>query len=402
MRILLFSTLYPSAARPNHGLFVEMRLRQLRAHHPDVQARVVAPVPWFPSTAARFGEYASFAATPRCEQRHGIELDHPRYPLLPKVGMSSAPLLMALGALPTLKRQADSFDLIDAHYVYPDGVAAALLARWLGKPWVVTARGTDLNLIARYRMPAAQIRWALGGAAAGIGVSAPLAHRLRECGAPADRVHVLRNGVDGELFAPVADARTALGGPLEGPWLLTVGNLVPLKRQALAIQALALLRRQHPGARLRIVGAGPERPRLEALASSEGVGDAVRFVGAVPQAELAREYSAADAMLLPSEREGWPNVVLESLACGTPVVGAHVGGVPEILTDPILGRTVEEPSAQAWADAVVQVLARSAPRQALRAHALTQGWQATSDGQRRLFEDVLARHRARPRGHRHD
>jgi glycosyltransferase involved in cell wall biosynthesis len=393
MRILLFSTLYPSAARPNHGLFVEARLRQLLAHHPGIRARVVAPVPWFPSSAPRFGEYAAFARTPRRENRHGIDLEHPRYPLLPRVGMSSAPMLMALGAWATLKRQAEDFDLIDAHYVYPDGVAAALLAGWLDKPFTVTARGTDLNLIANYRLPAAQIRWALGRAAACIGVSAALAERLRACGAPAPRVHVLRNGVDGKLFAPVAGARAALGSGDSGPRLLTVGNLVPLKRQALAIRCLALLRRLHPGAALRIVGAGPELPRLRALAEAEGVLDAVHFVGAVPQAELAREYSAADAMLLPSEREGWPNVVLEALACGTPVVGARVGGVPEILCEPGLGETVDEASPAAWAGAVQRVLDRAVPRARLREYALAMGWQATSDGQRALFERAVAEHR---------
>jgi glycosyltransferase involved in cell wall biosynthesis len=389
MRILLFSTLYPSQARPNHGLFVEMRLRQLLADT-AVQARVVAPVPWFPSTHPRFGEYASFARTPRREERHGITIEHPRYPLLPKVGMSSAPLLMALGAVATLRRQRAEFDLIDAHYVYPDGVAAALLARWLGKPFTVTARGTDLNLIANFRLPARQIRWALGRAAASIGVSAALAERLRACGAPAERVHVLRNGVDSSLFAPVSGVRSALG-IVGGPVLLTVGNLVPLKRQALAILALARLRERHPQACLRIVGAGPERARLEALAASSGVAAQVHFSGALPQSELAREYSAADVMLLPSEREGWPNVVLEALACGTAVVGARVGGVPEILTHPGLGETVAEPEAAAYAAAVQRVLDRATPREERRVHALGMNWHATSRGQLELFERALGR-----------
>lgn len=389
MRILLFSTLYPSRARPNHGLFVETRLRQLLADT-TAQARVIAPVPWFPSANPRFGEYARFASTPRFEQRHGIAIEHPRYALLPKVGMSSAPLLLALGTLATLRRQQAEFDLIDAHYVYPDGVAAALLARWLGKPFTVTARGTDLNQIANFRIPARQIRWALGRAAASIAVSAALAERLRACGAPPERVHVLRNGVDSMLFAPADGARAALG--ITGsPMLLTVGNLVPLKRQALAIQALALLRERYPRAGLRIVGAGPERSRLQALAASAGVAEQVHFSGALPQAELAREYSAADVMLLPSEREGWPNVVLEALACGTAVIGARVGGVPEIITHPGLGETVTEPEPAAYAAAVQRVLDRATPRDVRRAHALGMDWHATSRGQFELFERALGR-----------
>ena len=94
--------------------------------------KVVAPVPWFPSAAKRFGEYTQFAATPRQEQRNGLEVHHPRYLLLPKVGMNLAPYAMALGALRTVRRlQREGFDpdLIDAHYYYPDGVAAAMLGR---------------------------------------------------------------------------------------------------------------------------------------------------------------------------------------------------------------------------------------------------------------------------------
>lgn len=149
MKVLLFSSLFPSSVRPVHGIFVETRLRELIKTE-CVQAKVVAPVPWFPSKAERFGEYARFAATPRFERRNGLDVYHPRYALLPKIGMHLAPYAMALGALPTLLRlqkEGFDFDLIDAHYYYPDGVAAGLLAKRLGKPFVVTARGTDLNLI---------------------------------------------------------------------------------------------------------------------------------------------------------------------------------------------------------------------------------------------------------------
>ncbi|WP_419880058.1 glycosyltransferase, partial [Hydrogenophaga borbori] len=155
MKVLLFSSLFPSGVRPIHGIFVETRLREL-VKSGEVQAKVVAPVPWFPSTAKRFGEYAQFAATPRREERNGLEVFHPRYLLLPKVGMNLAPWAMALAALPLLRRlqrEGFDFDLIDAHYYYPDGVAAGLLAKWLGKPFVVTARGTDLNLIPQYAYP---------------------------------------------------------------------------------------------------------------------------------------------------------------------------------------------------------------------------------------------------------
>jgi len=172
LRVLLFSTLYPSAQRSIHGIFVETRLRELLKTG-QVQAKVVAPVPWFPLKGEWFGEYGRFAATPHFEVLNGIEVYHPRYILPPKVGMNVAPYTMALGALATvrkLQREGFDFDLIDAHYYYPDGVAAGMLARWVGKPFVVTARGTDLNLIPNHARPRRLILETAERASASIGV----------------------------------------------------------------------------------------------------------------------------------------------------------------------------------------------------------------------------------------
>lgn len=155
MRIVTFTTLYPSVARPTHGIFVEARLRKL-VDSGAVSARVVAPCPWFPFASPKFGGYSVFGRMPRTEARLGLQIDHPRYPLLPKIGMSSAPLAIFAAVLPLLRSQVragQDFDLIDAHYFYPDGVAAVLLGRALGRPVVITARGDDLDLISTYAAP---------------------------------------------------------------------------------------------------------------------------------------------------------------------------------------------------------------------------------------------------------
>ena len=389
VRTLLFSTLYPSEARPNQGLFVETRLRKL-LETGQVEARVVSPVPWFPLTHSRFGTYAQFARTPHREQRHGIDIVRPRYPLFPKVGMTAAPALMAAWAVRAVRQLLDEgfdFDLIDAHYFYPDGVAAALIARWLGKPLAITARGSDLNLIARYWLPRLQMQWAARRAAANIAVSRSLADILHGWHIDPTRVHVLRNGVDCGDFSPVQAARAKLG--LTGqPVLLTVGNLVALKRQVIALDALHELRFRHPQAVLVVVGDGPERRSLEQRAQQLGLTANVRFAGAVPQVDLPRYYSAADVMLLPSQREGWPNVILECLACGTPVVAARVGGVPEILVDPLLGEMVDEPVGVSYAEAVDRVLGRSNARDEIRRHAQQMDWRATSEAQLALFRSA--------------
>ncbi len=387
LRIVTFTTLYPNSVRPNHGIFVENRLAKLVADG-RVEARVVAPVPWFPFTSARFGDYGGFARVPGCESRHDLDVAHPRYPTIPKIGMTAAPWLLYRGSLAAMRRHLASgwdFDLIDAHYFYPDGVAAALLGRRLNKPVVITARGTDVNLIASYDRPRRMILWAAMRAAAVITVSEALRRRLVDLGAPADRIVTLRNGVDLDTFRPVEReaARRALG--VDGRVIVTVGNVIETKGQRLVVRALA----QVPDATLLIVGDGADVPVLRALAAELGVADRVLFLCRVAHDRLREIYGAADVSVLASVREGWPNVLLESMACGTPAVATKVGGVPEIITRPESGDIVDDRTPEAIARALADLLANPPAREATRAHAEEFGWDATTEGQISVFQAVL-------------
>ncbi len=390
IRTLLFSTLFPSVVRPVHGIFVETRLRELLASG-EVETKVVAPVPWFPLTGDRFGEYGLFAATPRFETRNGIEVHHPRYILPPRIGMSVAPYTLARGALPTIRRlmrDGFDFDVIDAHYYYPDGIAAGIIARALGKPFVVTARGTDLNLIPEYPKPRRLIVETAGQAAASIGVCRALMDTLAGLGADDSKLHVFRNGVDLERFVPVPrnEARERLGwaDPREIV-LLSVGWLIERKGHDIAIRALA----QTPaGTRLVIVGTGTEREALEALARTEGVADRVTFAGQVPNADLKWWYGAADALVLCSSREGWANVLLEAMACGTPVVATNIWGTPEVVSTRDAGRLMASRTPAALAAAVADLLADYPAREAVRRHAEAFSWKATTDAQLHLFRKI--------------
>lgn len=389
IRTLLFSSLYPSSARPVHGIFVETRLRELLKTG-EVETKVVAPVPWFPLRNKCFGDYAKFAQTPRFETRNGIEVYHPRYFLPPKVGMNLAPSAMARAALPTIKRLiADGFDfdLIDAHYYYPDGVAAGLVAKQLGKPFVVTARGTDLSLIADYAKPRSMILDTAARASASIGVCRALMNRLAELGADPEKLHVLRNGVDLDRFQPVNRevARQQLGLPVDRRIMLSVGHLIERKGHHVAIEALSQLK-DHL---LVIAGSGPELTSLQRLAKNLGVEERVRFAGQIPNEQLKQWYSAADVLTLCSSREGWANVLLESMACGTPVVATSIWGTPEVVSCPSAGVLMKHRDAASLVAAVIKIRSLSPQRDDTRAYAEQFSWAATTNGQIELFRRIV-------------
>ena len=387
MKLLTFSTLFPNAVQANHGVFVETRLRYLVASG-KVESRVVAPVPWFPFTHPRFGDYAKMARVPAIESRNGFDITHPRYLALPKIGMNVAPQLMARAAKPVLARIIDSgydFDAIDAHYFYPDGVAAVMLGKYFNKPVVVTARGSDINLLPQYPMPRKKILWAAENARAVITVCSYLKDEMVRLGARPERITPLRNGVDLQRFAPLDRdaARDKLG--LTGYTLLSVGRLSEVKGHDITIKALTRL----PGITLMLAGDGPDRAKLEALARELGVHDRVRLLGSVPQTELRSYYNAADASVLASSREGWANVLLESMACGTPVVATDICGTPEVVAAPAAGRLVPERTPDSLAEAVKLLRASEPDRAATRRYAEGFSWDQTTQGQIDLFSNIL-------------
>lgn len=391
MKILSFTTLFPNAAQPIHGVFVENRLRQLAATK-AVEVRVVAPVPWFPFKGRWAGSYGKYARAPQKEVRHGLDVLHPRYPVIPKIGVGIAPTLLAWSlrsVIARIIRDGYDFDVLDAHYFYPDGVAAAWLGKWFGKPVVITGRGTDLNFLPKYTVPRRQIQWAAARAAGMITVCQALKDALVDLGVPQQRVTVLRNGVDLQLFRPSRDewertaARRKFG--MEGLSMVSVGQLIERKGHHLIIAALSDL----PGMRLFIAGDGPDRAALKSLAVERGVADRVHLLGVVPHAELPSLYAGADISILASSREGWANVLLESMACGTPVVASRIWGTPEVVADPVAGVLMPERSAAGVAEGVKTLLRQMPDRAATRRYAERFSWDATTDGQLRLFQGII-------------
>lgn len=390
IRLLVLTSLYPNSIQPRHGIFVEERLRAL-LNTGHVFAKVIAPVPWFPSRHSRFGRYANYARIPDREMRHGVEIFHPRYPVIPRIGMTLGPASMAAAVAPTLTRlinRGAGFDLLDAHYFYPDGVAAVKLGKKFGKPVVITARGTDVNTIARMRIPGRQVVTAARQSAAIVTVSQALKNALVDLGVNEDSVTTLRNGVDLTRFAPLAreSVRTELN--IAGPVWLAVGNLIQLKGVHLAIEALA----SAPEVTLLVAGQGPEEDKLRQLAAQYDVENRVRFLGLVAHDDLPRYYSAADALILAARSEGMPNVVLEAMACGTAVIATAVGGIPELVEEPVAGVLMADRTAgsvvAAWR-AVCEYGIGQAQRDKRRQYAQRFSWSATTQGQLTLFSRIL-------------
>lgn len=391
MRILTFSTLYPNEAQQSHGQFVEHRLSHLLKYRRHDEAKVVAPVPWFPFLSLFFDEFATYAKVPRHESRRKIEVVHPRFLHFPRVSMSVSPFLLAMSSLRAVRKLLTSgwnFDVIDAHYFYPDGVAAVLLARYFKKPVIITARGSDINLFPSYRVPRRLIRWAADSSSAVITVSDALRQKLMGLGVSSNAVTTIQNGVDLDLFRPLDRnvARRQLNIQEGKRVIMAVGNLVELKGHTVLIRAMLTL---SANVNLIIVGEGPMKPEYERLIDKLGLPDRVSVIGSVPQNLLPRYYNAVDALVHASSSEGMANVWLEALACGTGVVTSSVGGALEIICNDRVGRVVADRTPEAFAAAITEYLSAAVPSQEIRDYAGQFSWESVCARQAQVFERVV-------------
>jgi glycosyltransferase involved in cell wall biosynthesis len=378
LRILTLSTLFPDSVRPNFGIMVERQTLEL-AKRPGIEIRVVAPVllPLLARLApGRHPLARSLAGLPERETWKGLDTWRPRAVRIPRLRRAT-PTLLAWQLLPLLRRLRETFtfDVIDAETFWPDGPAAMRLAAALGIPFSIKARGGgDIPLGAVRGWLGRQTRRA--GAAAGgmLAVSADLREAMIALGLPGERIAVHRTGIDKSFFFPGDrdQAKAALG--LSGPILLVVGTLGPRKGQLLAIRALVDL----PEATLILAGAGPSWRELIAEAARLGVRNRVRLLGSRPQSELPALYRAADVTLLPSRSEGLANSLIESLACGTPVVTTAVFGSREIVDRREAGRIVARDPA-ALAAAVRELIAAPAPPEAVAAAVGKFSWTSNAE-----------------------
>jgi teichuronic acid biosynthesis glycosyltransferase TuaC len=394
-RILVYSSLFPSPAQPGAGVFIRERMFRVARRLPLV---VVAPVPWFPFQGLLRRFRPNFRPdAPRHEQQEGIEVHRPRFFSLPGILKGLDGLSMALGSWFTLMRlrRRFQFNVIDAHFAYPDGYAATLLGRWFRVPVTITLRGTEVPLS---RFPARRKRMlrAIDRASHVFSVADALRRHVGRLGANAVRIQVVGNGVDTRRFQPISriEARTALGIPAHAPVLVSVGGLVERKGFHRVIAALPELLGEHPELQYLVVGGacaeGDWSDRLAQQVKELGLSEHVRFLGHVPPDDLSRPLSAADVFVLSTRNEGWANVFLEAMACGLPVVTTDVGGNREVVSDPRLGRVVPFDDGPALVDALRDALANDWDREFIRQYAEANDWEQRVDSLCKVFDQLVA------------
>ena len=368
LRVLVFTLVFPSPGQPLHGIFVLERIRHLAAM---ADIHVVAPVPWFRSVNG--GNPPSIAPI--------LSVRRPRFWYIPKLLPAFRAIFLFLSTARDIQRLRASFDfdLIDAHFAYPDGFAAVLLGRWFNRPVCITLRGT---IVQWSRRPVGRwlCNWAIRRAEQIIAVAQSLAERARQGGVPELRIETIANGVDNERFRlrERTSARSSLGLSEDGQLLVSVGHISPRKGFHRVIRSLPQVLESCPQARLAIVGGkGAEQDNsaeLLALARELGLTDRILFAGAQAPDRVALWLAAADAFVLASDFEGCPNVVLEAMACGRPVIATKVGDIERMVPD-FAGILFNDPEDRpALAESMVSALSRNWDAQRIHDHVARRSW----------------------------
>lgn len=348
---------------------------------------VVAPVAWFPLQGLiRLFKPGFRPQPPKFEEQQGVEVYYPRFFSIPGLFKQFDGFLMALSCWPILfkLKRGNRFNLIDAHFAYPDGYAATWLGRWFKTPVTITLRGTEVSL-SRFASRKKRIAIALKRATKIFSVADSLKRHAVSLGTNAEKIRVVGNGVDADKFYPVdsIEARQLLNLPDSAKILISVGGLVDRKGYHRVIELLPKLLLEFPDLIYLIVGGGcaegNNQKQLEQMVKDLNLQDHVRLLGAMPSEQLKVPLSASDVFVLATANEGWANVFLEAMACGLPVVTTDVGGNREVVSDSMLGTIVPFGDADQLQQALSEALKTDWDKSAIRQYAEDNNWQNRVD-----------------------
>lgn len=377
MRILTLTSLYPNNQQPLNGIFNKERVRCLSEL---CEVKVVAPVPYFPSIRVNEKWYA-FSQVAKKEIVEGVEIFHPRRFVTPKIGMVFYGIFYFLSVVRQILaiQKEFNFDLIDAHFAYPDGFAAVLLSKLLRKPVVITVHGIDINLYPKYPLIKRQIIYTLKNTDRIIAVCQALKDRIIKLGIPENKIKVIPNAVDLKKFKPIdkIQARKEVNLPLNKKIILSVGHLIERKGFHYLIDAISEIKNNgeiNEDPFFVIVGEGIYRSKLENQIKKLDIEKQVRLVGAKPHDELYKWYSASDLFALASSSEGWPTVFFEAFACGKPAVATKAGGTAEVISSKHYGILADRQNGKELADKIIEALHKDWDIQKLVNYARQNTW----------------------------
>jgi teichuronic acid biosynthesis glycosyltransferase TuaC len=393
MKILSLTTLFPTRVQPVHAIFVYNRLNHMAEL---AEVKVVAPVPYFPFENLR-PSYQYRSQVPSKDRFGNLEVSYPRYLSIPAVLKPLDGIFLFLSAwlaVRKIQREFD-FDILDTHLSFPDGFAGVLLGKIFNKPVTITLRGHDINVLPSPEFPIRKrmVEFGIRRANLVIGVADALRLQAVALGTPDENSVAIPNGVDASRFSVQCrtDARKKLNLPTDRPIVLSVGRLN--KGYHLIVEALAVLKQQGKKIPyLVIVGSPGDEPAYTATLEAEidkfKMREHVFHAGAQLNETLNDWYNAADVYCLASRTEGWPNVLLESLACGTPVVASNIDGTPEIITSENYGILVER-SPAAFAEGISQALSRVWNRTEISEYAASRTWEKTARAVIQAFQKLI-------------
>lgn len=391
MKTLFLSSVYPNPVSSVRGTFNRMLCHAMNEMG---EVRVVAPLPW-PEvvkglvTGQSVHRQQSLSQTERSESPidgDKVRVERPVFFYPPKVLRHHYGRFMWSSVRKTVERVTSDFrpDWVISYWAHPDGDAGVRAARMLGAKSAVIIGGSDVLLLTKEPKRCEQIKRVLRESDAVLAVCEGLKDRAVELGAAPERVHRLYQGIDPEVFCQDdrAAARERLNLSATDPAFVWVGRMVGVKRLDVLVEAFDRVVKQRPDAKLYLLGEGAAEQPVRQLVESRGLSDSIIFVGAVQQSELPDWYRAADATLLSSESEGLPNVLRESLACGTPWVSTNVGSVEEIAA---VDHSIIVPigDVAALADGALQILDPLYRNGAAAYHAKT--WRDTATKVQRLL-----------------
>jgi len=387
LRVLIVTNLFADPFNPSRATFNQQQFSRLAK---QLDVTVMVPVSWI-EVLRRPLEY-------RRLRREALArwpfADYVVFWYVPGIGRRLHAtflfLSLMLQRLPTLLLRR--WDCMFGSWGYPDAVAVAAIARLAGTPMIAKVHGSDVNVFTREPARRAQICWALNRARHVVAVSQALADRLAEIGVAPARTTVLYNGVDPLRFHPVPRdaARLSLGFAVSDRVILFIGNVQASKGCMELLEACGRLRHRVPDLTLVFVGSGPQTRSLGDRAAELGLSERVRFAGRLAHEQIVQWFGAADVFCLPSHAEGVPNVVLEAMACGTPVVTTRVGGIPEVLPA-YAGLMVPPREVTALEEALFTALHTSWNRERIIEHARGFDWDKNVARLRALIEDAAQR-----------